>query len=120
MTASYINNSFPSIYDASSAPQMIERIFTDLHGRQFRMVFLVAVVNGELKGRLVSAQPLPTKARIAGNVSDATAPCWFLPIICDENKTETAYIPSSAAIVSPYTSLEFLMTSQPTRAPSFA
>jgi hypothetical protein len=118
MSSTHEKDVLPSIYDASSAPQMIERVFTDLHGRQFRLVFLVSAVNGELKGRLVSAHPLPTRARIAGNSNIETSPVWFLPIVCAENKTETVYVPSSAAIVSPYVSLEFLMTSQPTRAPS--
>ncbi len=92
-------------------PHFIEQIFTDQSGRQFKLVFLVSLVEGKLKGQLVSAQPLSPK------VKSATTPIC-LPISCEVKKTVTEYIASFAPVVSPYNQLEFLIHSQPTRAPS--
>jgi len=95
-------------------PQFIEQIFTDQTGHQFRLVFLVSNVEGKLKGQLISAQPLSTKARVQGSFEQSSL---LLPIVCPQNKTVTEYISSFAPIVSPYNEL-FFFTSQPTRAPS--
>ena len=92
-----------------SQSQFVEKIFTDVHGRQFRLVFLVAIVNGELKGRLVSAQPLSQAFKCE------SFPC--LPVSCPKYVVETEYKPSFAPVVSPYNELLFFV-SQPTRAPS--
>lgn len=91
-------------------PHFIERVFTDQAGRQFRLVFLVTFVDGQLKGRLVSAEPISSKARTSGCV-----PC--LPVACPTVKANTQYIAPVVPTVSPYTEL-FFLTSQPTRAPS--
>jgi hypothetical protein len=102
-----------------SQPQLIERIFTDQHGRQFRMVFMVAVVDGELRGKLVSVRPISARSDLAqlhGSVSSGTI---CLPAGCSAKIGCTEYVASFAPVISPYISLEFLMTSQPTRAPSF-
>ncbi len=102
-----------------SQPQLLERIFTDQFGRQFRMVFIVAVVDGELKGRLVSVRPISASnsLKLKGAIYSETI-CF--PIECSTKKGETLYVAAFSPVVSPYVSLEFLMTSQPTRAPSFA
>ncbi len=92
-------------------PHFVEQIFTDQTGRQFRLVFLVSLVEGKLKGQLVSAQPISHK------VKSAATPI-FLPISCAVKKTVTEYIASFAPVISPYNNLEFLIHSQPTRAPS--
>ncbi len=100
----------------TGASQLLERVFTDQSGRQFRMVFLVAIVNGEVKGRLVSAQPISNTSReLNGQVSSGTI---CLPIECTEQKGDTLYTTDFTQTISPYFSLNFLMTSQPTRAPS--
>lgn len=104
-------------------PRFLSRIFTDASGRRFRLTFLVAVVNGELKGRLVSAEPLSSSAffdnlQLAGNTASVDRH-FCLPIFCTENKPDTRYIPALAPVVSPYFSLEFLINSQPTRAPAY-
>jgi hypothetical protein len=101
-------------------PQFLSRVFTDCSGRQFRLTFFVAVVDGEVRGRLVSAEPISASiARLTGDASDGSVLC--LPITCDSKKPATEYIPAFAPIVSPFfSSLEFLIHSQPTRAPSFA
>jgi len=110
-----------------SNSQFLSRIFTDANGRQFRLTFFVSVVNGELKGQLVSAQPVSVSRSVSdvtrqltGSVSGnsgADASVFCLPIVCSEKKPATEYIPAYVPIVSPYTELYFF-TSQPTRAPS--
>ena len=108
----------PEAVSAASTPQLIERIFTDKCGRQFKMIFLVAVVDGEIKGKLVSVQPLSQSTlKLKGN--SVTSDIICLPIVCSDKKGDTIYASSFTPVVSPYVSLEFLMTSQPTRAPSF-
>lgn len=104
--------------------QFISRIFSDATGRKFRLTFLVAIVNGEVRGHLVSAEPvsssdnqtLITNYQLTGAVSDGS---FCLPIICNNKKPATTYVSSLKPIVTPYFSLEFLINSQPTRAPSY-
>ena len=93
--------------------QFVEKIATDRFGQQFKLTFLVAIVDGQLKGRLVSAQPLSQ-----GATSAFQGATLQLPVICPKNETITEYAPAYAPIVSPYNEL-FFFTSQPTRAPSF-
>jgi len=91
-------------------PQFVEKIFTDQMGQQFRLVFLVTIIDGEVKGRLVSAQPIAK--------SVAEQPCaTCLPVTLNIKKGDTAYIAPSVPVVSPYNEL-FFFISQPTRAPS--
>lgn len=103
-------------------PQFLSRAFTDLSGRQFRLTFFVTLVNGEVRGRLVSAERIseaaPRKPHLGSRTSE-TILC--LPISCHCNIPETAYTPAYAPVASPYYSaFEFLIHSQPTRAPSRA
>jgi hypothetical protein len=111
-----------NISSFGSTPQFVSRIFTDLSGRQFRMTFLVAVVNGELKGQLVSVQPISVShLQLTGetlNDLQTREGIVCLPIYCPKKKAETAYVPGFTPVISPYTEL-FFFTSQPTRAPSF-
>ena len=105
-----------------SKPQFLSRIFTDAAGRQFRLTFLVAVVDGELKGHLVSAEPISATAsvdrQLTGAVADVSS-IFCLPIACPKQELSTEYVPAFALVVSPYFSaFEFLIHSQPTRAPS--
>lgn len=100
-------------------PQFISRVFTDTSGRQFRLTFLVTLVNGEVRGQLVSAHQIsPVVARLSGEVSTGSILC--LPIFCGGADPQTAYVPAFAPVASPYFSLEFLINSQPTRAPSLS
>lgn len=97
------------------APKIVSQIFTDQAGRQFRLTFLVAIVDGSLKGRLISAEPLGTYLKLEGNtVCDSTC----LPILCPNVIHNTAYVRTYAPVKSPYFSVEFLINTQPTRAPS--
>jgi len=88
-------------------PQFIERILSDSFGRQFRVVFAVSYLNGEVRGRIVSATEVKALATRA-----LCLPCAKM----DEEATDTAY--TIHHVASPYFSLEFLINSQPTRAPS--
>jgi hypothetical protein len=96
-------------------PQFISRVFTDRYGRNFRLTFFVSVVDGQVKGRLVSAEPLKRSVQlfIRGEHSE----CSCLPISFDLKKASTEYVSAYVPVVSPYTSLIYSI-SQPTRAPS--
>jgi hypothetical protein len=104
--------------------QFISRIFSDATGRQFRLTFLVAIVNGEVRGHLISAEPVSKAGsqssiasyQLTGAVSTGS---FCLPIICNNKKPATTYVSSLKPIATPYFSLEFLINSQPTRAPSY-
>jgi hypothetical protein len=111
--------------------RFIEKVLTDRSGRQFRVLFLVSLVNGEVRGQIVSAQPIFEEvmaASLPGHVSkgrarheSADSP-WTklcLPAIKSATKAIDAKIRSWTRVASPYySSFDFFM-SQPTRAPSF-
>lgn len=104
-----------------SQPSFVSKIVADAFGRQFRLTFLVALVNGELKGRLVSAEPLSQSvARLSGTVSEVSNGMFCLPIAVTDKKPATEYAFDFTSLVSPYFSVEFLIKTQPTRAPSRA
>jgi hypothetical protein len=103
---------------AYKQPQILSRIFTDPSGRQFRLTFVIVMIDGELKGRLIDVQPISEPSfvysQLTGTISDDTL---YLPVFNLKNTLPTKYIPAFTPIVSPYIELYFL-TSQPTRAPS--
>ena len=41
--------------------RFIEKVLTDRGGQQFRVLFLVSLVDGEVRGQIVSAQPVGGK-----------------------------------------------------------
>lgn len=94
----------------ATIPQFVTRVFSDKNGRLYRFTFLVAFVNGEMKGQLVSAEP------VSGTYSNGQI--FALPICFTVKKPETTYVFSFAPVASPYFSTEFLINTQPTRAPS--
>lgn len=105
--------------------QFISRVFSDTSGRQFRLTFFVTIVAGEPRGHLVSAQPISASShlRLAGScASSMSSVCqiFCLPVACPKKEIENSYIPAYTPVASPYFSLEFLINSQPTRAPSRA
>jgi hypothetical protein len=112
MLSLYQPQPFDTQLSTTSGGRLISRIFTDQNGRTFRLTFFVAVVNGELKGSLVSAQPLSKNENITGQ---GTVLC--LPISCPKVVAETPFVSAYAPVVSPFSEL-FFFTSQPTRAPS--
>jgi len=103
--------------------RFIEKVLTDRAGQQFRVLFLVSLVDGEVRGQIVSAQPIETikSARLPGRVSKGSP--WTklcLPAVKSITKIVDTKIRSWSRVASPYySSLEFFM-SQPTRAPSRA
>lgn len=82
--------------------QFVTKILTSATGEQFKVVFLVALVNGEVKAQVISATPL-------------SIPCLGEP------KTKApvsfTYTPSFFEKLSFFNEL-FFFNSQPTRAPS--
>lgn len=102
-----------------SRSQFIEKVMTDVNGRQFRVLFLVSLgADGEVKGRIISAEPLAENVlALPGAVADATL---CLPCVRSAQDVETPYFASPAPFVSPYFDIELLLTAQPTRAPSRA
>ena len=73
------------------------------------------VIEGEIKGRLVSAETISASSYLTGSVAAST---FCLPISLSQNIPATDYVSSFIPTVSPYFSLDFLINSQPTRAPA--
>jgi len=109
--------------------KFVERIVTSQTGERFRVVFLVTLVNGEVRAKVISAEAISAPAlKLAPGFVDSGADFsnknfdhsstlllvgYSSPVIAD-----TAYVFDFAPEVSPFTSLLFF-TSQPTRAPSY-
>lgn len=101
-----------------SQSQFVEKIIADASGRQFRVIFLVALVNGEIRGRIVSVQPISQNIlSLEGAVSDGS---FTLPSWTHNEVIETPYFRAPAPFVSPYFDIETILNSQPTRAPSIS
>ena len=100
--------------------KFVERIITSQTGEQYRVVFQVTLVNGEVKARVVSAELVQKRfqisdSRFENRIDRSTILC--LPCATSKISNLRSFTPSFAFIVSPFTSLLFF-TSQPTRAPS--
>ena len=99
-----------------SQTQFVEKILTDANGRQFRALFIVALVNGEFSARLVSLQLISPKClALEGAIAQDV---FFLPSYACDTPVETPYVASVAPFVSPYFDLDIFLSTQPTRAPS--
>lgn len=102
-----------------SQSKIVEKILTDANGSQFKALFLVSLVNGEVKGRLLSLKPLTIRAlALEGAVSDGSIclPSWTF-----DCEIQTPYVASVAPVKSPYfNTIDLIINSQPTRAPSRA
>lgn len=96
--------------------QLLSRIFTDASGHSFRLTFFVTMVDGEAKGRLVSAQAISRSD--LGNEAAKVGPLYCLPCAPAPILSSFSALLSPYLQVSPYFSLDFLINSQPTRAPS--
>lgn len=94
--------------------QFIEKILTDRYGRQFRCLFLVALVDGEIKGKLVYIQQI---YRHLTSVNSVNPIKLCLPFFGTSKKifTEHIWLP----IISYFAPKDFsFVMSQMTRAPS--
>ncbi len=102
-------------------PQFVTKILTDQYGRQYRVVFAVSLVNGEVRGRIISASLLtPEAPKLAGRVASAASAIanFFLGGPRSSASADTAYVPAFAPVTFSLSDLEFFLNSQPTRAPS--
>lgn len=100
------------------AGQFIEKTLTDAQGREYKALFFVTLEAGEIKGRLVSLKPVAAKVlALEGAVSDGTIclPCWTA-----DCEIETPYYSATVPVQSPYFNIDLILSTQPTRAPSFA
>ena len=104
----------------ATVPQFVTRVFSDKNGKLFKFTFLVSVINGEIKGQLVKAEPIreQASAEMRDSISSEYGQIFCLPIVSEEKEPSTPYIFSFAPVASPYFSTEFLINTQPTRAPS--
>ncbi|MFA6273068.1 MAG: hypothetical protein WC673_01055 [Candidatus Paceibacterota bacterium] len=99
--------------------QFVEKILTDRYGRQFRCLFLVALVDGEVKGKLVAIQPVvkvEPSQKCEGSTFTDYKKC-LLPVFYIPKKifTDRVWLP----IVSYFAPKDFsFVMSQMTRAPS--
>mgnify|MGYP000225673804 CR=1 FL=1 len=84
--------------------QFVTRIIANEAGEQFKVVFLVTLVNGKPEAQIISAEPLSQKV-------------YALPTPVIKTKVVYTYRPAFSPVVSPLNSL-FFFNSQPTRAPS--
>ncbi len=92
-----------------SKSKFVEKVYTTPTGEKFRVLFLVALVDGKIKISPVSAQPIQS----SGKKNNAT----YLPPKKAKTPKTFSYRPSFTYTASPYNLLTFF-TSQPTRAPS--
>jgi hypothetical protein len=83
--------------------QFVTKILTSPTGEQYRVVFLVALVNGEVKAQVISAECLSTLC-----LAEATT----------KSPVTFTYTPTFSEKLSLFNEL-FFFNSQPTRAPSF-
>jgi hypothetical protein len=103
--------------------KLIEKFYTRADGKTIRVLFLVALVGGELKAKLISAELADNYASEKSSCSDyftdftRQSGISFLPVECKKSINHFQYIPSYSGIISPYNQLTFFI-SQPTRAPS--
>lgn len=93
----------------ASRSQFVTKILTSPTGEKYQVVFLVAVVNGELKAQVVSA-----------NLIEQTQAAAPLCLPCAKNNENfVTFANSPKAAPSPFYNELFFFNSQPTRAPSF-
>ena len=66
----------PSCFaEATQDKQFIEKILTDSFGRQYRVVFAVSFVDGEVRGRVISATLIETAPQLKGDSINKAAFC---------------------------------------------
>jgi hypothetical protein len=93
-----------------------EKVLRAPDGRLVRVTFAIVEVNGALRGRVISMEPV---LQVAGVVArrEVRAKTLYLPISVEKDIHEAVISIFRKEVVSPYTTLDFFM-SQPTRAPS--
>ncbi|HTK32955.1 MAG TPA: hypothetical protein VL335_00180, partial [Candidatus Paceibacterota bacterium] len=92
--------------------KFIERIMTSQTGEQYRVIFLVTLINGEVKAKVISAQvisaPTPKLAPAYSDKGSVSRAGIFL-LECSSAKVaaDTTYVFDFTPEVSPFTSLLF-------------
>ncbi|HEY4511849.1 MAG TPA: hypothetical protein VJH55_03340 [Candidatus Paceibacterota bacterium] len=100
-------------------PKYVEKILTNEKGEQFRVVFLVAFVDGQIKAKIVSMERVGEGCTTQNSsFGDETSKVLRLPELKKSEHQEFSYTPFFSDQVSPFYPL-FFFNSQPTRAPSF-
>ncbi len=95
-----------------SHSQFITKILTSTSGDKYKVVFLVALVDGKVNAQIVSSEFI---SKIAHVVESAQV---CLPAPISRKEIFFTYAPSFKNLIFPFNSL-FFYNSQPTRAPSF-
>lgn len=96
--------------------KLVERILSDQQGRRFRVLILFFEDGHEIKARILSAIPIDQILSLNGTVSNNYClSCAFSSIDSNDN----FFVPFRP-VISPYFSLEHLISSQPTRAPALS
>ncbi|HEY4496465.1 MAG TPA: hypothetical protein VJC04_03910 [Candidatus Paceibacterota bacterium] len=98
--------------------QFVEKVITDRYGRQFRCLFLVALIDGETKGKLISVQKISGTVGLFWFRNSPTVPAKHLLSVFHTSKkilTEYACLPIVSSLIPK--DFSFVM-SQMTRAPS--
>ncbi len=86
--------------------QFVTKVLTSPSGEKFQVVFLVGLVNGEMKAQVVSA------------VSLTAAEPLCLPVKKSDQKLVTFSKSRKGTFSTPFFNQFFFFNSQPTRAPS--
>ena len=95
-------------------PHYIERVMTDSLGCRYRVIFAVSYIGEEVRGRVISATLIQS---LNGQTAKSAAPLCLSSAV-PLHTSKILYLKSCVPVVSPYFSLEYLLNSQPTRAPS--
>lgn len=109
--------------------KFVERIITSQNGECYRVVFLVTLVNGEVKAKAISAELISAPVlklgsfdSLGANFSNRSSAHKSGVLLIEgalaKVLADTKYVFDFTPEVSPFTSLLFF-TSQPTRAPSY-
>jgi hypothetical protein len=100
----------------SSYKGIYEKVVRAPDGRLVRVQFAVVEVNGALRGRVISMEPV---LQVAGTITkrEVAGKTLYLPISVQKDIYEAVISTFKKEVFSPYTTLDFFM-SQPTRAPS--
>jgi hypothetical protein len=97
--------------------KFVERIITSQTGERYRVVFLVTLVDGEVRAKAISAELISAPVLKIGSPANKSG-ILLLEGELAKVLADTKYVFDFTPKVSPFTSLLFF-TSQPTRAPSF-
>ena len=91
---------------------IFERIIRDKNGVLVRVRFAVVQIDGKFQPQIISATPI-----VVTQAEKAEKPIC-LPCIKKQQVIAEDYTPTFVSRTSPYFSLDFILTSQPTSAPA--